>query len=49
MAPNLSLIAKDFNMTNEERDTKLGGEVSLGFFIVGAPVCLLIGIYKRIE
>ena len=43
MAPTLNLIAQDFNMTESERDTKLGGEISIGFFIAGAPVSLLIG------
>mmetsp|Transcript_3079 Transcript_3079/g.5366 ORF Transcript_3079/g.5366 Transcript_3079/m.5366 type:complete len:111 (+) Transcript_3079:244-576(+) len=32
MAPNLTAIAKSFGMTDEQRDQKLGGEVSLAFF-----------------
>jgi len=43
MAPNLSAIARDFNMTDEERDQKLGGDVAIAFFLLGAPVSLLVG------
>ena len=43
MAPNLTAIAKDFGFNDEERDRKLGGEIALGFFILGAPVALLAG------
>ena len=45
MAPNLTDIAKDFNFTDHERDAKLGGEISLSLFIVGAPVSLVVGSY----
>jgi MFS family permease len=45
MAPNLTDIAKDFNFTDQQRDAKLGGEISLSLFIVGAPVSLLVGSY----
>ncbi|KAK1744136.1 MFS transporter [Skeletonema marinoi] len=37
MAPNLSTIAEEFGMDDDERDMKLGGMVALGFFFVGAP------------
>ena len=43
MAPNLTAIALDFGFSEEERDRKLGGEVALGFFIVGAPVAVFAG------
>ena len=43
MAPNLSDIARDFNMTDTERDTKLGGEISLSMFIIGVPAALILG------
>ena len=43
LAPNLSVIANEFHFTPSERDAKLGGEISLGFFIVGAPAALLVG------
>lgn len=43
MAPNLTAIAKSFGMTDEQRDQKLGGEVSLAFFLVGGAVSLVIG------
>mmetsp|Transcript_27163 Transcript_27163/g.64143 ORF Transcript_27163/g.64143 Transcript_27163/m.64143 type:complete len:499 (-) Transcript_27163:58-1554(-) len=43
MAPNLTAIAEDFGFTPEERDRKLGGDVAMVFFLVGAPVSVLIG------
>ncbi|EKX53604.1 hypothetical protein GUITHDRAFT_64114 [Guillardia theta CCMP2712] len=43
MAPNLTQIARDFGFSDEERDTKLGGEIALGFFVLGGPVALAIG------
>ena len=43
MAPNLSSIANDFGYDDHERDEKLGGEISLGFFLLGAPVALFVG------
>ena len=43
MAPNLSTIAEEFGMDDDERDVKLGGMIALGFFFVGAPVSFLIG------
>ena len=43
MAPNLSDIAKAFDFTDKQRDTKLGGEISLSLFLVGAPVSLVVG------
>ena len=45
MAPNLTDIARSFNMTDLERDTKLGGEISLSLFLVGAPVSLVVGFH----
>lgn len=44
MAPNLSLIAKDFNFNNKERDEKLGGNIAFGFFVLGAPAALIVGL-----
>ena len=43
MAPNLSTIAEEFGMDDDERDVKLGGMIALGFFFVGAPVSFLVG------
>jgi len=43
MAPNLSIIAEEFGMDDDERDVKLGGLIALGFFFVGAPVSFLVG------
>lgn len=43
MAPNLTTIAEEFGMSDDERDVKLGGLIALGFFFVGAPVSFLVG------
>jgi MFS family permease len=43
LAPNLTAIADEFGFSAEERDRKLGGELALGFFILGAPFALLAG------
>lgn len=43
LAPNLTACAKDFHMSAEERDKKLGGEVALGFFLLGAPAAIAAG------
>lgn len=44
MAPNLTAIAEDFDLDDEERDRKLGGDISLAFFIVGAPASYVVGL-----
>ncbi|KAJ8901712.1 hypothetical protein NDN08_003918 [Rhodosorus marinus] len=43
VAPNLTAIAREFGMTDQERDWKLGGILSMLFFIVGGPASLLAG------
>eukprot|EP00605_Chrysophyceae_sp_TOSAG23-4_P002471 GSChrysophyteH1.ASY1.ANO1.2730.1 assembled CDS len=43
MAPSLSAVAAEFGFTDEEKDLKLGGEVSIGFFLVGGICGLLVG------
>jgi hypothetical protein len=43
MAPNLTAIAHDFNFTNEQRDQKLGGDIALAFFMLGAPASFVVG------
>jgi predicted MFS family arabinose efflux permease len=43
MAPNLTQIATEFGMTPAERDAKLGGEISLWFWMLGAVAALGIG------
>ena len=45
MAPNLSQIAEEFEISDEERDARLGGDVSIAFFIVGGPVGIVAGWY----
>ena len=43
IAPNLSAIAHEFGFNDKERDEKLGGDLALAFFVIGAPASLLIG------
>jgi MFS family permease len=43
MAPNLTEIAEEFGFDDEERDRKLGGDISLAFFLLGAPASMVIG------
>jgi MFS family permease len=43
MSPNLTAIADDFGFDEDERDRKLGGDISLAFFLLGAPASFIIG------
>jgi MFS family permease len=43
MGPNLSAIADEFGLSEQERDRKLGGDISLAFFLLGAPASLVVG------
>lgn len=43
MGPNLTQIATEFGLSAVERDQKLGGHVSLGFWIVGGLMSLSVG------
>lgn len=43
MSPNLTAIADDFGFDEDERDRKLGGDISLAFFLLGAPASFVIG------
>lgn len=43
MSPNLSAMARDFGLDDLERDRKLGGDIALAFFLLGAPASLIIG------
>ena len=45
MAPNLSAIAEELNIAQEDRDARLGGDVSVAFFAVGGPIGLFAGWY----
>jgi len=45
LAPNLTDVAQEFNFSDTERDTKLGGEISLSLFLVGAPAALVVGYW----
>ncbi len=43
LAPNLSAIAEEFGYDNDERDKKLGGDIALAFFLLGAPASFVVG------
>lgn len=43
LSPNLTAIADEFGFTEEERDRKLGGDIALAFFLLGAPASFLVG------
>jgi len=43
LAPHLSTVAHEFEMNDIERDEKLGGELAMGLFLLGAPAALAIG------
>jgi len=43
MAPNLTAIANEFGFDNEERDRKLGGDIALAFWLLGAPAAIIVG------
>jgi len=43
IAPNLTQIANEFNFTAIEKDQYLGGQLNLGFFIVGGFAAMLVG------
>jgi MFS family permease len=43
MSPNLTAIAEYFGLDDDERDRKLGGDISLAFFLLGAPASFLVG------
>lgn len=45
LAPNLSQVATEFGFSDDERDRKLGGDISLAFFLLGAPASLIIGCW----
>jgi MFS family permease len=43
LSPNMSAIAKEFNFSAAEKDSKLGGEIAFGFFMVGGCVSVYVG------
>jgi hypothetical protein len=55
MAPNLTAMARDFGFTDTQRDVKLGGDIALAFFFLGAPASYVVGIladgdrFKRVQ
>ena len=42
-APNLTAIARDFGMNDDERDRYLGAVTQFGFFIIGGGAALTLG------
>jgi len=53
LAPHLTMVAREFGMDDAERDAKLGGELALGLFLLGAPAALALGAaadaYNRVR
>ena len=45
LAPTMLAVGEEFNMTDIERDTKIGGWIPLGFFIVGGTATILVGYF----
>ena len=45
IGPNLTAIANEFNLSDEQKDVRLGGWLQLAFFVVGSPASLIIGYY----
>ncbi|GMI27753.1 hypothetical protein TrCOL_g12369 [Triparma columacea] len=43
LSPHLTSISQSFSLTPSQRDTMLGGYLSGGLFLLGAPASLLIG------
>ena len=43
LSPNLSEVAREFKFSAQEKDTKLGGEIALGFFLLGGICSVLVG------
>ena len=48
MGPNLTQIADEFGFNDIERDVKLGGEISLVFWLIGGVVTLFFGYFTDI-
>ena len=44
MAPNLTAIGEFFGYDDDARDAKLGGQISVAFFLLGFPAALIIGV-----
>lgn len=43
MSPNLTAMAHDFGFDDTQRDQKLGGDIALAFFVLGAPASFVVG------
>ncbi|MAX29953.1 MAG: MFS transporter [Candidatus Marinimicrobia bacterium] len=48
MGPNLSQIASEFGFNDIQRDVKLGGEISLVFWLIGGIFTLFFGYFTDI-
>jgi len=43
LSPSLSLVADEFGFDDLERDKKLGGDISVAFFMIGVPASMIVG------
>lgn len=43
LAPNLSAIASEFGLDDMQRDTMLGGDIAIAFFMIGVPASFIVG------
>ena len=43
LAPNLSAAAREFGFNDAVKDEKMGGELAMALFLVGAPAALFVG------
>jgi len=43
LSPNLSSVASELHLSSSQKDTKLGGQISLFFFAAGIPATLIMG------
>lgn len=43
LSPSLSLVADEFGFDDLERDQKLGGDISVAFYMIGVPAAMIVG------
>ena len=43
LSPSLSLVAEEFGFDDLERDRKLGGDISVAFYMIGVPAAMVVG------
>ncbi len=53
LAPNLSRIGEEFGYHGSEIEKQIGSNLAIGFFVVGAPMAVIIGVlvdrYNRVQ